>query len=221
MIRYLQAVSRLFQAARNEHGLYAPLSLLGEAVALLAGRCSARLRGWPRVWLGPGARTIGTRAIAIGPFSAIKRHAWLEAVFRYNGQDFTPRIQVGSHFLASERLHISCAERVEIGDNCLFGSGVYISDHNHGSYRGSAQSAPTQAPKDRALAPAGAVMIGSNVWLGDNVVIVGPARLGHGCVIGANSVVTGDVPDHTMAAGAPLKLLKRYNQDTGTWERLA
>lgn len=221
MKRYMQALSHLVQAARHERGLYGPLSLFSNAWALLATRWAARLRGWPRVSLGSGARTIGTRAISIGPYSAIKRHAWLEAIFQYNGQVFNPRIVVGSHFLASERLHVSCVERVEIGDNCLFGSGVYISDHNHGAYRGSVQSPPTRAPKDRALAPAGPVVIKSNVWLGDNVVIVGPVTLGHGCIVGANSVVTRDVPDHVMAAGAPLKLLKQYNHQTRAWERLA
>ena len=39
------------------------------------------------------------------------------------------------------------------------------------------------------------------------------------CVIGANSVVTKDIPDYCVAVGAPVKIIKRYNRDTGSWER--
>src|SRR5450759_5133097 len=106
-------------------------------------------------------------------------------------------------FYLSDRLHLSAINRIEIGDNCLF--------DNHGSYKGDVQSAPSEQPIKRKLISLGPVVIGSNVWLGDNVIIIGPVRIGDGVVIGANSVVTRDIPEHVIAAGAPLRILKTFN----------
>ena len=63
------------------------------------------------------------------------------------------------------------------------------------------------------------VKIGKNVWLGDNVVILPGVTVGDGCVIGANAVVTKDIPDYTVAGGCPAKPLKKYDFDARTWGR--
>lgn len=94
-----------------------------------------------------------------------------------------------------------------------------ISDHNHGSYKGSEQSNPPESPIKRKLVSFGHVIIGSNVCLGDNVIIVGPAKIGNGVVIGANSVVMRDIPANVIAAGAPLRILKTFNEGNGLWEK--
>lgn len=65
----------------------------------------------------------------------------------------------------------------------------------------------------------GGVSIGDDTWIGTNVVIVGTVEIGKHCVIGANSVVTHDIPDYCVAAGSPCKVLKRYNIVTREWER--
>jgi acetyltransferase-like isoleucine patch superfamily enzyme len=51
------------------------------------------------------------------------------------------------------------------------------------------------------------------------VIIVGPVSIGHGAIIGANSIVKQDVPANVIAAGAPLRLLKQFNFDSGAWDR--
>jgi lipopolysaccharide O-acetyltransferase len=118
----------------------------------------------------------------------------------------------------SEGVHITSIENITIGNNVLMGSRIYISDHNHGSYKGSKQSYPDEAPAQRILGGGGPVSIGDNVWIGDNTVIVGPASIGNGAVIGANSVVRGVVPPNSLVAGAPAKVLKVFNHHTGSWE---
>jgi acetyltransferase-like isoleucine patch superfamily enzyme len=193
--------------------------VLSEVFDRYVGRCSAKILGWQESYLGRSSKVVGSKGIAVGRNSFIKRQAWIEAVFVYNEQSFSPLIKIGERFYASDRLHLSAIDRVEIGDNCLFGSGVYISDHNHGSYKGQQQSNPSEAPIDRKLVSFGPVIIGSNVWLGDNVVIVGSVTIGDGVVVGANSVVTKDIPNFMMAAGAPLQILKTFNHDNGQWEK--
>jgi lipopolysaccharide O-acetyltransferase len=210
---------RILQTLRNERLLYVPWALLRLVYEQLLGRLHARLLGWPGGYLGQGARVIGSRHITVGLHAHINRHAWVEAVHSFRGQSFAPVIQIGRGFAASDRLHITCTHRITLGDDCLLGSGVYISDHNHGSYGGAQQSAPDQAPVDRALQCGGAVVIGSRVWIGDNVVIVGPLRIGDGAVIGANSVVKQDVPGNAIAGGTPLRVIKRFNPVSGQWEK--
>lgn len=211
--------NRVLLAACHERPSYLMLALLGKSFAQVLGRVHALLLGWRDGYIGRGSRVIGSRSISVGDKAYVNRYAWIETVHGFRGQAFSPCIRIGRGFSASDRLHISCVDRIEIGDHCLFGSGVYIGDHNHGAYNGADQSSPLQAPVDRELRFTGSVSIGSNVWLGDNVVIVGPVRIGSGAIIGANSVVKQDIPANVIAAGAPIRLLKQFNFENRTWDR--
>ena len=64
------------------------------------------------------------------------------------------------------------------------------------------------------------VSIGEGSYIGINAVIVGNVKIGKHCVIGANSVVTKDVPDFCVVAGIPEKVIKRYNSETQQWENV-
>jgi lipopolysaccharide O-acetyltransferase len=219
LFRVHRKIKYLIQAASHERPIAAGAYVLREVMNVLRARIAAWMVGWHRSSLEKDCKIVGSKGIFVGANTSIKRHAWIEAVFAYNGELFNPCIKIGQYFFASERLHISAIHKIEIGDNCLFGSGVYISDHNHGAYKGAEHSAPTERPISRKLVSFGSVVIGSNVWLGDNVVVIGPVTIGNGVVIGANSVVTRDIPDNVMAAGAPLRLLKIFNSTTGRWEK--
>ena len=63
------------------------------------------------------------------------------------------------------------------------------------------------------------VRIGEGSWLGENVCVIG-ANIGKHCVIGANSVVTHDIPDYSIAVGVPAKVIKKYNFETKVWEKV-
>lgn len=204
----------------QEHARVAPFRLLRWVTYIAEGKLAAFSVGWKKGYLGQGSRVIGTRFISAGDRLSVGRYAWIEAVVDFDKQVLRPVIIIGQGFHASERLHISAINQVNIGNNCLFGSCVYISDHNHGSYKGQEQSHPSELPVKRRLVSHGPVVIGSNVWLGDNVIIVGPVRIGDGVVIGANSVVTRDVPSNVIVGGVPAKIIKQFNSSSGKWEAL-
>jgi lipopolysaccharide O-acetyltransferase len=143
----------------------------------------------------------------------------LEAVTTYGPQSFNPNIVIGDYVCFSDNVHISAIDSITVGARTLFGSKVYVSDHNHGIYRGYPQSSPDEPPARRLLGGGGPVVIGENVWIGDNSVIVGPADIGSGAIIAANAVVRGEVPANTMVAGAPAKPVKVFNPNTRLWER--
>lgn len=174
----------------------------------------------PGLNLGPGCIVRGSRFISFGRNVYAHGHLWIEAVVFYGAERFHPMIEIGDRVSFSEGVHITCIDRISIGKGALFGSHVYVSDHNHGTYHGAEQSRPEEPPSQRKLGSGGAVQIGNHVWIGDNVVIVGPIKIGEGSIIGANSVVRADVPEFTMVGGIPAKPIRHFEPVTGTWERL-
>ncbi|HHQ4611724.1 MULTISPECIES: DapH/DapD/GlmU-related protein [Aeromonas] len=61
--------------------------------------------------------------------------------------------------------------------------------------------------------------IGDNVWIGEGVSIVG-ASIGRNSVVGANSVVTHDIPEYSVAVGSPARVIKQYNFEMKRWEKV-
>jgi acetyltransferase-like isoleucine patch superfamily enzyme len=89
---------------------------------------------------------------------------------------------------------------VTIGDDVWTGPNVYITDQNHG------YDDPDQ-PISRQSQPERPVRIGSGSWLGHGAVVLPGSTIGRHVVIGANSVVTGDIPDFSVAVGAPARVV--------------
>ncbi|MFK7847212.1 MAG: DapH/DapD/GlmU-related protein [Rhodothermales bacterium] len=131
--------------------------------------------------------------------------------------DKSASVSVGCDVYANYRLHIGAKFWVEIGDNCLFGSDCLIIDHNHGRYIGDFQSYPSENPVDRILT-GGGIKIGSNCWFGDRVTVLPGVTIGSGVVVGVGAVVTHDLPSDVIAVGAPAKVIKRFDHDSGVWK---
>lgn len=86
----------------------------------------------------------------------------------------------------------------------MTGRWVTISDNNHGRTDRNTLQLP---PVERRLYSKGNVVIGDNVWIGDKATILSGVTIGDGAVIGANSVVTKDVPEYSVVAGNPAKII--------------
>ena len=63
--------------------------------------------------------------------------------------------------------------------------------------------------------------IGRNSFIGYGSVIQAGTVLGKHCVVGANSVVRGHFPDYSVIVGSPARVIKRYNDETKTWLKVA
>jgi lipopolysaccharide O-acetyltransferase len=127
------------------------------------------------------------------------------------------KLEIGRNMMAYHNLHIGALESVIIGDDVLIASGVYISDHNHGSYSGEFQSSPFEAPVKRSLTSS-PVIIGNNVWIGERASILPGVSIGDGVIIGAGSVVTKSLPNFVIAAGVPAKIIKRFDTEKNIWK---
>lgn len=138
-----------------------------------------------------------------------------------SGVDKKKRIVFGDNVQINDYVHISAIEHVSIGNSVLIASHVYISDNSHGSYKGDEHdSDPRIEPAKRSyfISP---VNIGDNTWIGEGVIILPGANIGKGCVVGAHTVVkSGRYPDYSIIVGSPARIVKRYNQDSGHWEKV-
>tara|TARA_Y100001001_G_C8011439_1_gene309860 strand:+ start:2032 stop:2679 length:648 start_codon:yes stop_codon:yes gene_type:complete len=160
----------------------------------------------------------GVKRIDFGKGLFVNGDVWLEAVVSYAGKDYDPILKIGDGVSMSSGVHLSAINSITVGDGCLFGSNIYIGDHNHGFYGGGEGSAPSVPPAQRELSSSGSIALGENCWLGDNVVVCGGVRIGDGVIIGANSVVTSGIPDFSIACGSPARVIKKFNFDSKRWE---
>lgn len=120
-------------------------------------------------------------------------------------QHFHPSIKIGSRCSFGAFNHITAVNSIIIGDGCLTGKWVTITDNSHGNTDlSSLQILPIRRP----VVSKGAVVIGNNVWIGDKATILPGVTIGDGAVIAANTVVTKDVPSYSVVAGNPGRLVK-------------
>ena len=125
-------------------------------------------------------------------------------------------INIGKNFVMGDQCQIEAMKEVTIGNDVLLASRIYIGDSSHGSYKGEDQSDPVLPPNARDIISS-RIVIGNNVWIGNGVSILPGVTVCDGAVIGAGSVVTHDIPENTIAAGNPAKVIKKWNGKS--WER--
>lgn len=127
-------------------------------------------------------------------------------------------LYIGNNCEMGDMTHIVAYEKVELGNNVLIASKCFISDTDHGMYKGENQDSPQIPPGKRKLATH-PVKIGNNVWIGENAVILAGSVIGDGCIVGANSVVSGQYEENSIIAGIPAKKIKSYEQVKQQWKR--
>lgn len=152
-------------------------------------------------------RIDGAKNIKVGNNVIIQYKTWLAAM-PLTGHK--PQLVIEDGCVIGHFNHIYATKSVVLHKNVLTADKVYISDNLHG-YE------DVNIPiKDQPIIQNGEVEIGEGSWLGENVCVLG-AKIGKHCVIGSNSVVTRDIPDYSVAVGAPAKVIKQYDFDKKEW----
>jgi len=153
--------------------------------------CGARVR---IVW--SGVKIMGASRIRFGQRFIAGRGLWLQVI----GND--AQLTIGDNVNMSDWVHVGALQHVSIGNGCLIGSKVIITDHSHGTVADLTQAAAVR-PDARALHSKGPVVLEDNVWLGDGVAVLPGITIGRNAIVGANSVVTRNIPSNTVWAGVP------------------
>lgn len=123
-----------------------------------------------------------------------------------------PVVSIGDRCLIGRGSGIVGHFSIEIGNDVWTGHNVYITDQNHG-YEDVSKPISQQSQPERA------VKIGDGSWLGYGSVVLPGVTIGQHVVVGANSVVTSDIPDYSVAVGAPARVIKRYIN--GEWVKVS
>lgn len=150
--------------------------------------------------------------ISIGSRCHIGKLCWLAAMPLTSSTNC--RLTIGDGCQIGDLNHVFCTSSITFEEEVLTANGVYITDnlHDYSNPRVSVMHQPIKQLKP--------VVIGRGCWIGENVSIIG-ASIGRNSVIGANSVVTHSIPDYCVAVGAPARIIKRYNFNSGAWEKVS
>lgn len=114
--------------------------------------------------------------------------------------DYGKHIEVGKNFFANYNCTLLDVAKIKIGDNCQMAPNVAVYTAGHPIHPVSRNSAYEYGKE---------VTIGDNVWLGGNTVVCPGVHIGSNVVIGAGSVVTRDIPDWSLAAGNPCRVIRQ------------
>jgi acetyltransferase-like isoleucine patch superfamily enzyme len=156
-------------------------------------------------------RIDGKSNIRIEKGVVIQPMTWLAAVPLSVSN--TCELSIGEGSIIGNFNHIYATSEIVIGKKVLTADKVYIADNRH-EYENVLTPILEQPIKQLKK-----VFIGDGTWIGENVCILG-VSVGKNCVIGANSVVTKDIPDFSVAVGSPAMVIKKYNFETQLWTKV-
>jgi len=148
---------------------------------------------------------LGGKYISIGEKCFLGKRTALTAWDRHGHDKFTPQITIGNNVSIGDDSHITAINSIKIGSNVLMGKKITITDNAHGINTAKMLSIP---PILRPLFSAGPVIIEDGVWIGDKVSILPNVHIGKNTIIGANAVVTKDMPANCVVGGIPAKVIK-------------
>ena len=145
-------------------------------------------------------------------FARSWRRFWLKRIVEYCGVNvnvekfasFTPKLRIGNN----SGIGINCEMNgpVTIGDDVMMGPEVVVYTTRHEDKR---TDIPMRLQGMKDILP---VTIGNDVWIGRRVVILPGVTIGEGCIIGACSVVTKDIPPYSVAVGTPAKVIRKRKE---------
>jgi acetyltransferase-like isoleucine patch superfamily enzyme len=155
------------------------------------------------VWLGPGCFIAAVKEYPSVSLRHPDKH--------HDAQTFSPQIHIGHRVTSSGNLVIGGVHQIDIGDDVMFAFNVTILDNLHGFAH------PYEPYKYQPLQRIAPVQIGRGCWIGQNAVILPAVKIGEMSIIGANSVVTHDIPERSIALGAPARVVKQWDDTSREW----
>lgn len=149
-------------------------------------------------------RLTGESHVEVGRDVFVGAGSWLQVIFDERERLGEPRLAIGDGTSIAGSCVLSAAHSVTIGRRVLMARNVYVADHGH-----AFADAPTPV-LDQGIRDVRPVEIGDGAWLGQNVFVGPGVRIGRGAVVGAGSVVLDDVPDYSVAVGAPARVVRSF-----------
>ncbi len=178
----------------------------------LFGQRKTRPKIGKRTFVDPSAQFLGCEKIKIGSRSILSEGCWLNVNDR-SGEQL--RIVIGDHCFISRRVFMSSGYQIFIGDYCLIGNETCFlgADHDFSDPFVPYLTAPAVNGES--------IVLGPNCWLGTACTVLKGVSIGHGCVVGARSLVTKSIPPLSIALGSPARVIKRFRLSEKSWVPIA
>ena len=164
--------------------------------------------------LGRPYRVLNSEYVMVGKRVNIKKSSRIECFPFFHGYRYNPQIIFEDGVIVGYNCTFFGTHTLRIGQDTILAGGCMVTTENHGI------DPESKVPYHAQPLTSAPVSIGSGCWLGQNVCVLPGVRIGNKCIIGANAVVNKDIPDYSIAAGVPAKVLKTYNFDKHVWEQL-
>ncbi|SDP87466.1 lipopolysaccharide O-acetyltransferase [Eubacterium maltosivorans] len=131
----------------------------------------------------------------------------------YAGKKLAPALIIKDGVKITRNCTVYCTNKIEIGKNVLIASNVLITDENHGMD-------PESGPYIEQPLLNSEVIIGDDVWIGEQCCVLPGAKIGKKSIVGANSVVNKEIPAYCIAAGNPAKVIKIWDSEKKLWRKI-
>ena len=168
----------------------------------------------------PQARLLNPDRLFIGATTHIHPYCRIEIITENPHLEGPPlpatdaRIEIGDRVVINSFTHLGAMSRIVLGNDVGIASGVCIEDH-HYEYEQVSDDKPLKKQPFRVAE----VVIEDGAMIGEHVTILPGVRIGRNSWIGANAVVTTDIPAYSIAAGVPARVLRSREQGSGAWRR--
>ncbi|MDP5200715.1 DapH/DapD/GlmU-related protein [Flavobacterium sp. DG2-3] len=162
-----------------------------------------------KIFLGPNVQFFGIKNIIIKDNCTIGEYSNFVINNRTNNDI---QLRIGKNVYLGRNNFITVGKLVQIGDYSIFGNNCSLIG------AGKIFDDPMKPYAMSGISLEKSIFIGVNCWLGNDSSVIGNVRIGHGSIIGANTVVTKDVPPFSMVIGNPGKIVKTFNFTTNSWE---
>ena len=157
-------------------------------------------------------RLYDTKNMYIGDHVIIMGNGRMECITNWGTKGYEPKLIIGDNTVIGQGTHITCAGKLIIGKNCMILPYVLITDITH-TYE-CLDVSPLYSPIEVSE-----TLIGDSCLIGMGARIMPGVKIGCHSVVGANAVVTQDVPDYSVVAGIPAKVIKYYDFSLGKWKK--
>lgn len=152
--------------------------------------------------------------IKIGKHIKIKDQYRIECYDLFYNQRLDPNFIIHDGVIIGYGFTSFVADRIEIGRETILAGNVTLISENHG------MNPEIGTPYHAQPLTHGPITIGEGCWIGQNVSILPNVKIGKKCIIATNSVVNSNIPDFSIAAGIPAKVIKRYDFTNHKWVRI-
>lgn len=152
--------------------------------------------------------------ISTGKNVVIKDQYRIECYDQFYNQTLYPKFIIHDGVIIGYGFTCFVADRIEIGRGTIFAGNVTLISENHG------MNPEIETPYHVQPLTHGPISIGEGCWIGQNVSILPNVKIGNKCIIATNSVVNSNIPDFSIAAGIPARIIKRYDFINHKWVRI-